>query len=231
MENNLNMIINGLVSVISLIGICVVSFWFLRDLRVDACRQKVFDLRNEVFMYAARGNIAFDHPAYTMLRHTLNGAIRFSHRLSLLHIVTLAILTMKYNPQFVEINWEKRWEAAIMDLPEENRADLQLFQDRLKDEAIFFLFFGSFTKKVLFLPIGIILITLGKLLKKNENTESCASVADEITPKTALSSEISIHDSMDTWAHRTSIQSLRIKPVEESVDSLIAGAYVVGAAI
>ncbi len=41
----------------------------------------------------------------------------------------------------------------------------------------------------------------------------------------------SIHDSMDTWAHRTSVQSLRIKPVEESVDSVMAGAYVVGAAI
>ncbi len=41
---------------------------------IDKFRSRLFELRGEIFQFAANGNIAFDHPTYTTLRSTINGA-------------------------------------------------------------------------------------------------------------------------------------------------------------
>ena len=55
--------------------------------RVDYFRQRLFKMRDELFEYAAAGNIEFAHPAYTDLRLTINALIRYGHRVTIWRIV------------------------------------------------------------------------------------------------------------------------------------------------
>jgi len=69
---------------VSLAGLWVLVFWLYRDYRVDLFRQELFQVRDELFDFAAQGQIPFDHPAYVGLREVFNGYIRFAHRVGIL---------------------------------------------------------------------------------------------------------------------------------------------------
>jgi hypothetical protein len=73
---------------LSLLGVWVWFFWLYRDYRIDAYRQRLFALRNQLWDYAAAGNISFDHPAYLIVRSRMNGLIRFAHLLSFIWVLT-----------------------------------------------------------------------------------------------------------------------------------------------
>jgi len=72
----------GFLPSLSLIGLWVLFFWLYRDYRVDLFRQRLFALRDELFDLGRTSQIAFHHQAYGLLRTTINGYIRFAHRLS-----------------------------------------------------------------------------------------------------------------------------------------------------
>lgn len=57
-------------------------FWLYRDYEVDRYRQRLFELRDELWDYAAEGHVGFDNPAYRLIRARLNGLIRFANLLS-----------------------------------------------------------------------------------------------------------------------------------------------------
>lgn len=72
--------------VVTTLGLCLLAVLVLflwREHRVDAFRQRMFEIRDELFDFAAEGNISFDDPAYGSLRSLLNGYIRFAHKMSL----------------------------------------------------------------------------------------------------------------------------------------------------
>ena len=75
---------------LSLLGLWVWFFWLYRDYRIDAYRQRLFALRNQLWDYAAAGHISFDDPAYLVVRNRLNGLIRFAHLLSLVWLLAAA---------------------------------------------------------------------------------------------------------------------------------------------
>lgn len=75
-----------------LIALVIGLFYLRADYEVDAFRQEMFKLRDEIFDYAASGHISFDHPAYVQLRDLANGLIRFAHRLTLWRILTMFAL-------------------------------------------------------------------------------------------------------------------------------------------
>ncbi len=79
-----------LFSVASLAGLVVLYFWLYRDYRIDLFRQRLFALRDELFDLARSGAISFDDRAYGLLRSTLNGFIRFGHRLTFFPVAWLA---------------------------------------------------------------------------------------------------------------------------------------------
>lgn len=74
----------------------ILLFWLYIDYRVDLARQKLFALRDSLFDAALREGIPFDAPAYGMLRSTINGSIRFSHRLSLVQLVVFVALSKRH---------------------------------------------------------------------------------------------------------------------------------------
>lgn len=71
-------------------------WWFFtgpwRQLRIDETRQSLFELRDKLFDMAADGELDFDAPAYGRARDQLNGMIRFTHQVSLIRLVVMAVL-------------------------------------------------------------------------------------------------------------------------------------------
>jgi hypothetical protein len=70
------------------IGALALVRWNLYEsFRVDAFRQRQFDLRRELFEYATTGKIGYQDAAYMALRNRINRLIRFAHTYSLVHLV------------------------------------------------------------------------------------------------------------------------------------------------
>lgn len=81
-------------------------------LRIDVFRQEMFGIRNELFLYAASGKISFTHPAYRLLRKSMNGYIRYGHRLGLF---SMAVTTIEWRLSGAtpDLSWFKNWEDAL----------------------------------------------------------------------------------------------------------------------
>jgi hypothetical protein len=105
------------------IGFGLILLWLLfffgwRPYRIDNVREKLFQLRNELFLLAADGAISFDDPAYRMLRERLNAVIRFAHTITLTRSVLFAL-------QADEVpNLRERWLEAVAKLPEKYQEQL-----------------------------------------------------------------------------------------------------------
>lgn len=71
--------IAALLSILFLLGLN----WLYKDYQVDKYRQRLFNIRDQFFSSAMKGEISFDSEAYGLIRLLLNSHIRFAHRLSL----------------------------------------------------------------------------------------------------------------------------------------------------
>lgn len=83
----------ALQSLISLALLFVLVFVLYNSHRVDLLRQKLFFIRDGLFDEALAGRISFDSKSYKYTRTTLNGMIRFSHRVSVSRFVTAIVLS------------------------------------------------------------------------------------------------------------------------------------------
>ena len=72
----------SLASVVSMIGIWLWWFIYRRAYLLDLFRQRIFDLRDDMFLYCAENGIDFNHKAYTLLRTRQNGLIRYAEHLN-----------------------------------------------------------------------------------------------------------------------------------------------------
>ncbi len=69
--------------------------WLYWPYRVDKTRQRLFFIRNEIFDYAADGNVDFNHPGYWHLRELVNGMIRFTHKFEFISLLCLYVSLRK----------------------------------------------------------------------------------------------------------------------------------------
>lgn len=86
--------------------------------RVDLLRQRLFTLRDDLFQNATDGKFSFEDPAYTTTRSTLNGMIRFSNQISLIHYITFNFFDEKQSKEFGAA-YIKSLEENISKLSEE----------------------------------------------------------------------------------------------------------------
>lgn len=100
------------------------------DWRLDSFRQSMFTVRDELFDYAAAGNISFDHPAYILLRRQMNGFIRYGHHLTMFRgLMTIAIHKVSGVP--VSNDWSKSWRKALVSIEDDSvRRTLERFHRR-----------------------------------------------------------------------------------------------------
>lgn len=84
-----------LASLISMVFIVILLLWLYQDYRSDVFRQKMFNLRDDLFDEARHGKIDFDEEAYGMLRSAINGFIRFGHKVNLAQVLLLNVMLKK----------------------------------------------------------------------------------------------------------------------------------------
>jgi hypothetical protein len=117
---------------ISLCGLWILFFWLYRDYRLDAFRQELFVLRDELFGLAATGKISFNSTAYGMLRSSINGNIQFGHRCGFLDLLCFFLFTRhkQFRNRAVEAYREK-WKEAIEVIDPDVRAAVEGIRTRM----------------------------------------------------------------------------------------------------
>jgi hypothetical protein len=95
---------------IALIIVVLFKFWSIA--RLDAFRQKMFAIRDELFDFAAEGNISFDDPAYRLLRQSMNGIIRYAHQLSFFRVCVTGI-EVALEVKVPKNTWSEAWGMAL----------------------------------------------------------------------------------------------------------------------
>lgn len=116
-------------SAIALVGLAFLLELF-RQQEIDRFRQRMFELRDALFLDAANGLIDFDHPAYGELRTTMNGFIRFAHRLSIWHALIGTALSPGWGQEEGRQAVEE-WKRRTRDLDENQRKRLDGYRLRM----------------------------------------------------------------------------------------------------
>ena len=110
-EMNIDSLTAVLESAVSVAIILVVLLKFLPNLRVDEFRQSMFSVRDELFDVAASGAIDFSHPAYLLLRQSMNGFIRYGHQLTVFRLACNMIRWKLHHERV--FSWAMRWDEAL----------------------------------------------------------------------------------------------------------------------
>jgi hypothetical protein len=139
----------------SVIGLAVLwyfVFYLWRDYRLDSFREHLFSIRDRMFMYAAEGNIGFDHPAYTITRARANSLIRHAHQLTL----TRFVVVMRTQPTIYEKKAREQWERMIDDLPPDVQGKMREFRLCISVAALQHIAYLSFFRYVVVRPLTLI---------------------------------------------------------------------------
>ena len=107
-------------------------FYLFRDLTVDSFRERMFEARDQLFDDAADGLISFTHPAYILLRLTMNGFIRHGHRISLFEMVMLWINLRNVQGK----SFSQRYEESLKGLDCATIERLTVYKERMNELVI-----------------------------------------------------------------------------------------------
>src|SRR5271155_490797 len=127
-------------SVIGLAALWYFVFYLWRDYRLDSFREHLFSIRDRMFMYAADGNIRFDHPAYTTARIRANQLIRYCHQLTLTRFIIILATHPMPNTAVAVAEWEK----LTADLPSDVRLKMLEFRLCISVASLQYLVYSSF---------------------------------------------------------------------------------------
>jgi hypothetical protein len=128
----------ALLSLIAICGLLYLVFWLFRSYVLDKFRQDVFSLRDELFDEASRGAIRFDDPAYVILRTTMNGFIRYAHRLDFWNAVILITVEKRRRDLGAE-PFEAAYQRAMQGLSESQVEMINKYYNRMNTTIVRFL--------------------------------------------------------------------------------------------
>lgn len=97
----------------------VLLFSLLPTHNLVSFRQKMFELRDELFDFAAAGKIEFNDPAYRLLRQSMNGFIRYAHRLTFFSLC-ITLLKIWVGGEKLSFDWQNKWQRALEDIKDED---------------------------------------------------------------------------------------------------------------
>lgn len=110
------------------------GLWFIfaflyRDYRIDRTRFQLFRLRQQLFEFAAEGNINFDSIAYQRLRLMLNGNIRFAHVYNLT-MFSMILISLRKMRSF-RVMREQEWNQAVSELNDSQRTFISSIHSKM----------------------------------------------------------------------------------------------------
>lgn len=139
----------ALLSSLGLLALCLFAFYLWRDYRLDVFRERVFSLRDELFLYVLANRIDFANVAYSGLRDRMNTVLRFAHEFTFTRFV-LAVFLRPFGEQNLEL---VAWEKAVDQLPEEDmRRRLREFRDAFAFAMLDYIMLRSFLRFLLLRP-------------------------------------------------------------------------------
>ena len=144
---NHEMITAVLSSGLSLLGLAAL-LWLYRDYRKDLFRARLFALRGELFDGGASGLVPFDHPAYGLLRSTLNGFLRSGHRLGTAWLIAMALAGDP--PE----DYDRKWRESTQALTPEQTAWLRNLREEMHRAFLAHLLVTSLFGCLLFFWVG-----------------------------------------------------------------------------
>jgi len=73
----------------------ILWYGLYRPILLEGYRQRLFEIRHQLFMFAAKGHLSFDSPIYDEVNDSINGYIKVAHRLTLFNLFLISILHRK----------------------------------------------------------------------------------------------------------------------------------------
>ncbi len=174
--------IESCIMVASLVLLCLKV---LPGYRLVAFRQEMFSLRDELFDYAAAGNIRFNDPAYRLLRQSMNGYIRYAHQLTFFRLFVSLVERRALGVEDTK-DWHDKWQNSLTSIKnEEIRDRLRDFHSRSMSLAINRVVNGSPVLLSCFIAVAI-----GLVINEGwRNTKRIINRAAEVTLSKIVSTE------------------------------------------
>ncbi len=165
---------NILQASIVLVAWLILIFKVLPTYRVDSFRQKMFCVRDEMFDFAADGNIAFDDPAYLLLRRQMNGLIRYGHQLTVFRSIMTKAIDIA-SGRAPKMSWNTAWESSLGKIQNEDvRLKMRSFHERAMMIAVKHLIAGSPFLFVAILLAAMFLAARGAALSVRQLVKAAA---------------------------------------------------------
>ncbi len=139
----------------------------------------MFKLRDELFDEADSGLIEFDHPAYGVLRSTMNGFIEFGHRLTFWHFVFYGIMVREKDNR-TEASFEHAWEEASGNLDGKTKERLLVYRKKMELLAVKHVMFGTPEAHIILAPLALLLVLAGLLVFLFSRGERTIDALDEV---------------------------------------------------
>lgn len=134
----------------------VFYFWFYWQYRVEKTRQELFVIRDELFDYAAAGNIPFNHTAYGLLREMMNSMIRFTHKIDWVTLIFLLLALRKALPK------EGKYYILLKEienLPDEAKKEFEKYVFRMNMAVVSHLIKGSIFLMCITIVFALIILS------------------------------------------------------------------------
>ena len=149
----------------SFISLALIWYMWCRlfpQYRLDKFRQEMFKVRNELFLFAASGAISFDDPAYRLLRRSMNGYLRYAHRMTFYQIC-ITLLEWRFTSDRPNLAWLRSWNQALREIRDPVvRQQMADFHRRSTNLAIRFVVTSS-----ILLRIAVLISASGVLVHEN----------------------------------------------------------------
>ena len=176
--------VNVLLSIAGLLLIWAIWSFGLRPALIDTFRQRVFEIRDEMFDYAAAGNIDFNHPAYGTIRTLMNGYIRFAHRIdpALILISAVYFIFKRDEVRKAQRELKERIELQLSTLPEEHREKLSGYMERTQSELGKYILYGSPLFTFAVFTVGLPVLLVARLIGKVSIRERAGNLVRLLDP-------------------------------------------------
>jgi hypothetical protein len=167
----------------ALLGTCTVFLAWLflianRNFQDEKTRQRLFNFRSTLWDRAQNGEIDRDSEAYAILRTTLNGYLRYVHRLSLFQLIAMALYSHLTKSQR-DTNYENEFSNALKKLPQDQQEILKETKAKAMCVLVYHLLATSWF-------VGPLIWLLRLFRHYDEARNSTVTVMDQLAHKAQL---------------------------------------------
>jgi hypothetical protein len=192
-----------LVTSVGAVACWLLWFYFIKEYRVSAFRERLFSIRDELFAFAADDGVSFNETAYLQLRDLINGMLQFAHRVSFLTLLTSARSSM---PSSEDSTPQRLWEKSLEVLDPAVKERLE----RIHGEIVYAYMKQLVEGSIVLFPTAIILF-IGFSLRARLKRYFSMQEMGKGDPKTAMVRDL---------ARTLNAQVLEVEAYRESKNSL-----------